>query len=237
MTTLNAIQLRVLGALLEKSLAQPEYYPMTINALVAACNQKSNRDPVMSLDEDSVWNALEVLRGLNLVTKLLPGGSSRVERYKHEVKQTLGWEKPQWPVMAELILRGPQTQGELRGHCARLFPYENAEALGAVVENLMRTDPPLIALLPRAPGQAAVRYMHLLGRERPTAVAPEVGSPAGSATSSESPVMRTTTPAVGQPSQLTDPAALEALRREVAGLRDELNQLKAAVAPLIEQLR
>lgn len=237
MTTLNAIQLRVLGSLLEKSLAQPEYYPMTTNALVAACNQKSNRDPVMSLDEDSVWNALEALRGLNLVTKLLPGGASRVERYKHEVKQTLGWEKPQWPVMAELILRGPQTQGELRSHCARLFPYENSEALGAVVENLMRTDPPLVAMLPRAPGQAAVRYMHLLGRDRPSAAAFETHTPAGNVASTESASARLPTSAAAQSPQLAAPAAVEALRRELAELRDELNQLKAAVAPLIEHLR
>lgn len=229
MTTLNAIQLRVLGALLEKSLAQPEYYPMTLNALVAACNQKSNRDPTMSLDEDAVWNALEALRGLSLVTRLLPGGASRVERFKHDVKQTLGWEKVQWPVLSELILRGPQTAGELRTRCARLYPYENSEALSSVIENLMRTDPPIVALLERAAGQSASRYMHLLGVERPgnaaLAGAPRVehqrAAPAASGAAMPDPIER---------------GELAALRQEIAALRHEFSELKQAVAPLLRNL-
>jgi uncharacterized protein len=160
--TLNEIERRVLGALLEKSLAQPQYYPMTLNAIVAACNQKSNREPILELDDEAVWNTLEVLRAGGLVSRLLPGGASRVERFKHEVKERFGWEKPQRAVMTELLLRGPQTIGELRGHCARLYPFDTADAVTAVVENLVHADPPRIASLPRQAGQAAVRFAHCL---------------------------------------------------------------------------
>ena len=111
--TLNAEERRVLGVLLEKSMTHPQYYPMSINAIVTACCQKSNRNPVMSLDEDAVWSVLERLRAVGLAKRLMPGGASRIDRFKHCVKDVLGWEKPQWAVMAELLLRGPQTAGEL----------------------------------------------------------------------------------------------------------------------------
>jgi uncharacterized protein YceH (UPF0502 family) len=160
--TLNDIERRVVGALLEKSLAQPQYYPMTLSALVAACNQKSNRNPVMDLDEEAVWNTLEVLRAGGLVTRLLPGGSSRVERFKHEAREFFGWEKPQRAIMAELLLRGPQTVGELRGRCGRLYPFDNVDAVQGVLATLAESDPPLITRLPRAAGQSAERFAHRL---------------------------------------------------------------------------
>ena len=160
--TLSEVERRVLGVLIEKALAQPQYYPMTLNAIVAACNQKSNRDPLMELDDEAVWNALEVLRAGGLVTRLLPGGASRVERFKHEAKERLGWEKPQRAVMAELLLRGPQTVGELRSRCARMFPFETTEALTAALESLSQGETAMITALPRAPGQAAVRHAHRL---------------------------------------------------------------------------
>ena len=160
--SLSEVERRVLGVLLEKSLAQPQYYPMSVNAIVTACNQKSNRDPVMSLDEDSVWDTLERLRAVGLVSRLMPGGASRVDRFRHEVKTLLGWEKPQWAVMAELLLRGPQTVGELRSRCNRMYRYENTDAVAAVLDILRESDPPRVAMLPRGAGQSAVRWGHQL---------------------------------------------------------------------------
>jgi uncharacterized protein YceH (UPF0502 family) len=217
--TLNEIERRVLGVLLEKALAQPQYYPMTLNAILAACNQKSNRDPVMDLDEEAVWNTLEVLRAGGLVSRLLPGGASRVERFKHEAKGFFGWEKPQRAVMAELLLRGPQTAAELRGHCVRLYPFESTEELVAVLDGLRQAQPPRVAALPRAPGQAAVRYAHLLYLPQewaqlspePAAAEPQASPPA------ERPVAS---------------AELEDLRGAVRELRAEVAELRAAVTAL-----
>lgn len=160
--TLNAVERRVIGVLIEKALALPQYYPMTVSAVVAGCNQKSNRDPAMDLDEEAVWDALERLRAAELVSRVMPGGGSRVERFRHETPTQLGWEKPQRALLAELLLRGPQTVGELRGRCQRMHPFENAEAVQAVLDNLAAADPPWVALLPRAAGQSAQRYAHTL---------------------------------------------------------------------------
>jgi hypothetical protein len=159
---LNDIERRVVGVLLEKALAQPQYYPMTLNAIVAACNQKSNRDPLMDLDEDAVWATLEALRTRGIVSRLMPGASARVERFRHEVKDVFGWEKPQRAIMAELLLRGPQTIGELRGRCARMYPFESTDMVNGALDALMSCDPPMVATLPRVPGQSAVRYAHRL---------------------------------------------------------------------------
>jgi uncharacterized protein YceH (UPF0502 family) len=215
---LNEVERRVLGVLMEKQLAQPQYYPMTVNAIVAACNQKSNRDPLMQLDEDAVWATLEAMRTRGLVSRLLPGGASRVERFKHEAKEVLGWEKPQRAVLAELLLRGPQTVGELRNRCTRMFPFENAESVGAVLEVLSAADPPVVAALPRAPGQSAVRHTHLLyyPEEQPQPAA----ASAPPATPSAQP---------GPP-----PAAEEAsdLRTTIADLQQRLASIEARVSAL-----
>ena len=143
--SLNEAEQRVLGALLEKSLAQPTYYPMTMNALVAACSQKQNRDPVMSLGDEAVFNALEDLRKRGLVSKVLPGPGARTDRFKHEVESHLGWQKRQQAVLAELLLRGPQTVGELRTRCSRMVPFDDLQAVSAVLDELAHTDPPMVA--------------------------------------------------------------------------------------------
>lgn len=160
--SLHETQRRVLGVLLEKSMAQPAYYPMTIAAIVAACNQKSNRDPVLELDEDTVWDTLEQLRQLHLATKLMPSGSARTERFKHEAQSVFGWEKPQRAVMTELLLRGPQTASELRSRCQRMYAFENNEAVSAVLEGLQGGERRFVEMLARQPGQSAVRFAHCL---------------------------------------------------------------------------
>jgi uncharacterized protein YceH (UPF0502 family) len=225
--TLNEVERRVLGVLLEKSLAQPQYYPMSANAIVAACNQKSNRDPVMSLDEETVWDTLERLRAVGLVSRLMPGGASRVDRFKHEVKNLLGWEKPQWAVMAELLLRGPQTVGELRGRCGRMYPFENAEAVSAVLENLSNEQPPRVATLPRVPGQSAVRFAHRLypaDEWQKLAETPVASAPASAAAPSSSPSR-----AAAQGT-----AELESLRNEIKEIRAGMAELRRRVEALEE---
>jgi uncharacterized protein len=229
--TLNAEERRVLGVLLEKSLTHPQYYPMSINAIVTGCNQKSNRDPVTDLDEETVWNTLERLRVVGLVTRLMPGGASRVDRFKHEVKPLLGWEKPQWAVMAELLLRGPQTAGELRGRCARMYPFENGEMVAAVLDNFEQANPPRVTPLPRGPGQSAVRYAHRLytpeewarlAEHAASAAAPAVSTPASSSTS----------PAVSS----SGPQSTPSLVAEVEKMRGDLADLQAKIGDMNEQL-
>ena len=159
---LHSDERRVLGVLIEKSLAQPDYYPMTLNALVAACNQKQNRDPVLSLDDDSVYTAFENLREQGLATMMLPGGGTRTKRFRHDIENCLGWQKRERAVMAELLLRGPQTEGELRTRCSRMIPFDDLQAVAMVLDCLAKYEPPLAKSLPRAPGQSAIRFTHLI---------------------------------------------------------------------------
>ncbi len=229
--SLNAIERRVLGVLIEKALSQPQYYPMTINAVVAACNQKSNRDPEMSLDEEGVFNALERLRAVGIVSRLMPGGGSRVERYRHEIKEMLGWEKPQRAVMAELMLRGPQTVGELRGRCARMYPFENVESVQAVLDQLAAGDQPWVSVLPRAPGQSAVRYAHRLYSDKEWR---QISSDSSAA--SASPPASDSQPATSA-GRAPDESSSEGhkvddLRAEVAELRHTLGEIRAEIDAL-----
>lgn len=219
--TLSEIERRVLGVLLEKSLAQPQYYPMSVNAIVAACNQKSNRDPVMSLDEETVWDTLERLRAVGLTARLMPGGASRVDRFKHQVKNLLGWETPQWAVMAELLLRGPQTVGELRARCARMHPFESTEAVSAVLEGFSHEQPPRVAALPRTPGRSAVRYAHRLYSAEEWEKLAEAPVASAAAPSSPAPA-----PAAQVSSEL------ESLRNEVNNARAELDEMREQLAEL-----
>lgn len=241
---LTDVQRRVLGVLIERSLYQPQYYPMTVNAIAAGCNQKSNRDPEMNLDEDAVWSALEVLRSAGLVSRVLPGGSSRVERWRHEAKEIFGWEKPQRAIMAELLLRGPQTIGELRGRAHRLYAFENAEAVAAVVEGLSSGEQPFVAPLPRAPGQSAVRYAHRLYSDAEWAALNrgfETAQPAGGAGIQRSVGGAGTLPdgqgvsVGGEAATAVDAglrAEVDALRGELAALRAELERLAGEFAEL-----
>jgi uncharacterized protein YceH (UPF0502 family) len=228
--TLNEVERRVLGVLLEKQLAQPQYYPMTVNAVVAACNQKSNRDPVMDLDEDLVWATLEALRTRQIISRLLPGGASRVERFKHEIKELWGWEKPQRAIMAELLLRGPQTTGELRSRCQRMYPFENAQMVTGALEVLTGTDPPTVTQLPRSPGQAAVRYAHqLYYPEEWEALTQGIHVGAAPAAGQASPP---TAPSGPSPASGRDLAAeVDALKAELAELNKRVTELEQRPGP------
>jgi len=157
--TLNPNEARVLGALIEKQVTTPEYYPLSINALVNACNQKSNREPVMQLDEDQVRLALRNLQDKRLAASVHEG---RVPKYQHQFQEVLNLTRGQTALICVLLLRGPQTPGELRGRSERLHAFAELDEVQAVLQQLMQHGPPLAALLPRQPGTKEARYAHLL---------------------------------------------------------------------------
>lgn len=158
---ITEIEARVLGSLVEKQLTTPEYYPLTLNALTAACNQKSNRDPVMSLDESSILAAIDSLRDKNLVY-LFYGSSSRTVKYKHMLPSVYELEAPGVAVIALLLLRGPQTIGELRGRSDRLYPFSSLQEVQETLDELAGRGEPLAIRLERQAGQKDPRYAHLL---------------------------------------------------------------------------
>lgn len=163
---LTVTEARIIGALIEKELTTPEYYPLTLNALVAACNQKTNRDPVVNYTEQTVQNALDDLREKNLAY-VFYGSSSRVPKYKHILDKVYELERSEISIMCVLLLRGAQTVGELRGRTDRLYDFSGLDEVQETLDNLMRRDEPLVARLERQPGQKEVRYAHLLSGDAP----------------------------------------------------------------------
>jgi uncharacterized protein len=162
-------EIRVLGALMEKEVATPEYYPLSLNALVNACNQKSNRDPVVSYDEDTVEAALSGLRAKGLAVRI-SGPEMRVPKHAHRLSEVLNLGRRESAVLCMLVLRGPQTAGELRGRTERLYPFDDLAAVEACLARLMEWQPqPLVTRLPRQAGYKETRYAHLLGGEAPAA--------------------------------------------------------------------
>jgi hypothetical protein len=173
---LDPVELRVMGCLLEKQQTTPEYYPLTLNALVAACNQKSNRDPVMELVAGDVREALDRLRAEVLVW---PVGGSRVERWEHNADRAWELDAAARAVITELLLRGPQTPGELRGRGERMHPFASLGEVEDVLRRLSSGAEPLVVELPRAVGQKETRWAHLIGDPpalQPVAPAPVVAS-------------------------------------------------------------
>jgi uncharacterized protein YceH (UPF0502 family) len=154
-------EVRVLGSLIEKDITTPEYYPLSLNALVNACNQKSNRDPVMQLDEDAVRDALEGLQQQRMAGPAR-GADSRVTKYEQRLQEVFNFTRPEIAVLCVLLLRGPQTPGELRGRTERMFHFEALDDVQSALQKLMQRDPPLAKVLPRQPGTKESRYGHLL---------------------------------------------------------------------------
>ena len=216
--TFDALERRVLSVLIEKALTQPDYYPMTPNAVVAGCNQKSNRNPVMDVAEDEVWEVLERLRGRGLMSMVLPPPGARTNRFKHEVEGALGWTPREQAVMAELMLRGPQTVGELRTRCSRMASFEDLQVVGNVLAGLAEREPSLVAVMAREPGRSAVRHTHLLY--------PEDEQPEAGMADQTSGVAVAAPAAAGATGLASRVAALEAdvaeLREAMAHLRGEL---------------
>src|SRR5947208_3310639 len=163
---LNQTELRVLGSLLEKESTTPDYYPLSLNALTNACNQRSNREPVMSLDEEDVRDALDSLADKRLVRQAT-SFDSRVPKYAHQLAEVFNFDRRETAVLCVLLLRGAQTPGELRGRAERMYRFEELDDVLATIEKLSHRETPLVAVLPRQPGTKESRYMHLFSGDAP----------------------------------------------------------------------
>ena len=161
---LNETEARVLGALLEKEITTPDYYPLSLNALVNACNQKSNRDPVMNLEEDSVRAALRALHD-NSLARSVSAADSRVTKYEHRLQEAFNFDRREAAIFCELLLRGPQTPGELRSRGERMHHFDDLSEVQSALQRLMSREPPLVKVLARQPGTKESRYIHLLSED------------------------------------------------------------------------
>jgi len=158
---LDPVEVRVLGCMIEKENTTPEYYPLTLNALVNACNQKSNRDPVVSYDDETVQEALDRLRAKRLIT-VLTGGGNRVPKYGHRLPDHINLGRREIALLCELMLRGPQTVGELRDRAGRMHKFSDADEVESCIQGMAAREQPLTTKLPRQPGMKEHRYAHLL---------------------------------------------------------------------------
>jgi uncharacterized protein YceH (UPF0502 family) len=203
---LNEVECRVLGSLVEKEATTPEYYPLSLNALVNACNQKSNRDPVMNLDEAAVREALHSLDGQSLVRSVSPA-DSRVTKYEHRLQEAYNFYRHEIAILCLLLLRGPQTPGELRSRAERMHSFDDLGAVQSSLQHLMKREPPVVKALPRQPGTKETRYAHLLSGDVVQAE-PEPRE-AGEASSAS-----------------VDGERVKKLEKEIAALRNEIAELK-----------
>lgn len=206
---LTDVEVRVLGALIEKDITTPDYYPLSLNALVNACNQKNNRDPVMTLDEDAVRAALDSLQAQRLAGPA-SGADSRVTKYEHRMQEVFNFDRREIAVLSVLLLRGAQTPGELRGRTERMYRFEALEDVHATLDRLSQREPPLVAMLPRQPGTKESRHMHLLS-DVPLAV--EAAQLADAADRGDDRI-----------TQLEDEVA--ELRREIAEVQQQLGEFR-----------
>jgi uncharacterized protein YceH (UPF0502 family) len=210
---INETEVRILGALIEKELTTPEYYPLTLNSLTNACNQKSNRDPIMNLDETDILRGLDRLRSKGFAR--LSGAGGRVPKYCHSLGETFA--PPELAVLAELLLRGPQTLGELRGRCERMAAFADSAAVEEAIKELEQYEQELVLLLPRKPGQKEQRYAHLLS-----------GEPVQSADESPPPPEAARLRLMAEDERIVSlEAELAALKEEVASLRRMMEEFKA----------
>ena len=213
---LTAIEARILGALIEKESTTPEYYPLSLNALTNACNQKSNRDPAMQLEESEIRGALNHLEGQSLVR---PIAESRATKYEHRLQDAFNFYRPELAIVCELLLRGPQTPGELRTRASRIHPFEDLESVHSALQRLSKREPPLVTALPRQPGTKETRYAHLMGEGDPLAEAARESSQGDGAASRGAHVAHGAAQEDGQLAALADEVAR--LRAEVAALQTQ----------------
>ena len=204
--SLTATEVRVLGSLIEKDSTTPEYYPLSLNALMNACNQKSNRDPVMHLDEDAVRDAIDGLQQQRMAGPA-GGADSRVTKYEHRLQEVFNFTRPEIAVLCVLLLRGPQTPGELRGRAERLHSFAALDDVQSALQKLAQREPPLVKVLPRQPGTKESRWVHLMAGD---VVVEEMPQTAG-VTSGRSSV---------------DAERIVKLEEEMTALRTEVGELK-----------
>ena len=210
---LNTLEVRVLGCLMEKEATTPENYPLSLNALTNACNQKSRRSPVVDFDDKMVARALESMREKGLV-RVVTGAEQRIPKHRHVFDEHMGLTAAQMAVLCELMVRGPQTVGELRGRASRMHPFEELSHVDAVLQQLLAREPAAVVQLPRQPGRKEPRYAHLFA-----------GEPAGSADE--------------EARALPPEAATLVVRAEnerIAALEVSVEQLRAEVAALHQEL-
>jgi uncharacterized protein YceH (UPF0502 family) len=206
---ITPVEARVLGSLIEKEVSTPEYYPLSLNALINACNQKHNREPVMHLEEQEVRDALRTLEDQQLAA---PARStdSRVTKYEHHLQEIFNFTRGETAILCELLLRGAQTPGELRNRTERLYQFEEVSDVVSVLQRLMQREPALVAALPRQPGAREIRYTHLLSGEPDLPSSSPAAPTSGSSTHDR----------------------LSQLESEVAQLRQELNHLRDQLSTL-----
>jgi uncharacterized protein YceH (UPF0502 family) len=212
---LNEVEARILGALWEKEITTPDYYPLSLNAIVNAVNQKSNRDPIMNLDEDSVRRALRVLHD-NSLARSVSAADSRVTKYEHRLQEAFNFDRREAAIFCELLLRGPQTPGELRSRAERMHHFDDLNEVQSALQRLMNREPPLVKVLARQPGTKESRYIHLLSGD---------AEPIGSSSVREAPAARSR----------ENVDKLSHLESEVAELRRDIADLKQQFAAFRKQ--
>jgi uncharacterized protein YceH (UPF0502 family) len=213
MTKLHEIEVRVLGSLAEKEITTPDYYPLSLNALINACNQKSNRDPVMALDERAVTQALDSLNEKSLAGQVT-SADSRVPKYAHRLQEVFNFDRREMAVLCVLLLRGPQTPGELRGRADRMYKFDDLEVVESALRHLMEREPPLVKKLARQPGTKESRYAQLLAGDVEGWIAPAEAHPvAATGDQDEQRIARLETD-------------VQSLRTEIADLRQQLEDFR-----------
>jgi uncharacterized protein YceH (UPF0502 family) len=213
---LNPAEARVLGALIEKDITTPDYYPLSLNALINACNQKNNREPVTDFDEETVRLALRNLSEKRLAGPA-SGADSRVTKYEHRLQEVFNFTRAETALICVLLLRGPQTPGELRGRTERMHRFEHLDDVLAGLQQLMRREPPLAKALGRRPGTKEIRYAHLLS---------------GDVEAWEPPAEQAEAVAMGSSA---DSERITHLEEEIAGLQKEVAELKQQIAEFRKQ--
>jgi uncharacterized protein YceH (UPF0502 family) len=214
---LTQTEVRVLGSLIEKDITTPDYYPLSLNALVNACNQKNNRDPITALDEDSVRQALGSLQEKRLAGPA-GGADSRVTKYEHRLQEVFNFDRREIAVICVLLLRGPQTPGELRGRSERMYRFETLDDVQSTIQRLHDRQPSLVRVLPRQPGTKESRYVHLFAED----TWPTETNPAHSAPQLRAP---------------NDSARLAALEADVSALKQEIVELKQQLCDFCDQFK
>jgi uncharacterized protein len=212
---LDQVEVRVLGSLVEKAITTPDYYPLSLNALINACNQKSNRDPVMTLDEDAVRRALRSLKEMELAGPA-DTTDSRVTKYEHRLQEVYNFDRRETAILCELLLRGPQTPGELHTRAERMHPFDDIREVQSTLQRLMKREPPLIILLPRWSGTKEPRYSHLLSG---------IVEPSQSNSRGEEAITRS----------VTDGERIARLEGDVLALQSEVAELKKQLADFRKQ--
>jgi uncharacterized protein YceH (UPF0502 family) len=223
---LTEIETRVLGALIEKDITTPDYYPLSLNALVNACNQKNNRDPVMTLDETAVRDALASLQEKRMAGPA-SGADSRVTKFEHRLQEVFNFDRREIAIVCVLLLRGPQTPGELRGRTERMYHFDALEDVVSTLDRLAQREPPLVCILARQPGTKEYRYMHLFSGEP---LEPTVSRAAMERESSASATTEASPYAAPPPAQ-----RLAVLEEEVSRLRADLTEVQQQLATFRKQ--